>query len=347
MKKLAVSATAVAALALAGWLARDALLEKAIVARMDETLTRVDHSLLTDGALHVFLCGTAAALPDEKRAGPCTAILAGGEFILVDAGPASWRNVDLLNLPVGKLSAVLVTHLHSDHIGDLGEAATQSWIAGRARPLDIYGPPGIEQVASGLRQVYAADVRYRIAHHGADYLMPTGAELADHAIPMPKGDAAVAVFERNGVKVSAFRVQHAPVDVALGYRIDYAGGSVVITGDTAKTDSVSANARGADLLLHEALAMHMVERASARAGELGLARTAKLAGDVLDYHTSPAQAADIAQAAGVRKLVLTHIFPPLPNRLAEHLFVEGAAEKFSGEIVLGEDGMRFDLPALP
>ena len=344
MKKslLAVMAMLVAASGVL-YLKREALLERIMVQRIDQTLARVNESPLQDGALHVFLCGTAAALPDADRAGPCTAILAGGEFILVDAGPASWRNLDLNNLPVGKLSAILVTHFHSDHIGELGEAITQSWIAGRTQALDIYGPPGIAQVVEGFQMAYAQDVGYRVVHHDAAFMPPQGAVANAHVLPLPTGDEAVPVFERNGVKVSAFRVDHAPVDPAFGYRIEYAGRVVVISGDTRKTTSVAANAHGADLLVHEALASHMTNRASARAAELGLKRTAKLAADVGNYHNTPVEAAQVAQAAGVKKLVITHVFPPLPNTIARRIFMRGTAEAFNGPIVLGEDGMWFTL----
>jgi ribonuclease Z len=326
-----------------GFLQRGPLLDHIVRARMDQTLQRIDKSLLTDGKLHVFLCGTAAALPDPDRAGACTAVIAGGQFLLIDAGPASWRNVDGLNLPVAQLSAVLVTHLHSDHIGELGEAIEQSWIAGRTQPLDVYGPPGIDDVVSGFAQVYSHDAGYRVAHHGADYMPPQGAHAVAHVLPPPPGSDSAPVLERDGLKVSVFRVDHAPVDYAYGYRIEYRGRVVVISGDTRKSDVVIANARDADLLLHEALATHLVDRASARAKELGLARTGKMAHDITDYHSTPVQAAEVAQAAGVHELVLTHIFPPLPNALARHLFLAGTADAYHGKLVLGEDRMRIDL----
>jgi ribonuclease Z len=344
MKKTLLVIVTVLLLVSAGlYLKREALLERVMLQRIDRTLARVDESWLTDSALHVFLCGTAAALPDASRAGPCTAVLAGGEFILVDAGPGSWRNLDLANLPVGRLSAVLITHFHSDHIGELGEAMTQSWIAGRKQPLDVYGPKGIARVVRGFQDAYAFDVGYRVAHHDPEYLPSAAADAEVHVLPLPEGDAAVPVFERNGVKVSAFRVEHAPANPALGYRVEYAGRVVVISGDTRKTASVAANARGADLLVHEALASQMTDRASARAKALGKARMAKLAADVRDYHTSPVEAAELAQAAGVKKLVITHVFPPLPNAIARRLFMRGTADAFAGPIVLGEDGMHFEL----
>jgi len=151
------------------------------------------------------------------------------------------------------------------------------------------------------------------------------------------------VFARNGLEVRAFRVHHEPVDFAYGYRISYRGRVVVISGDTRKCAEVLENARGADLLVHEALAASLTERAVQRAQALGLTRMAGLAHDVSGYHTTPVEAAQLAQEAGVHELVLTHIFPPLPNALARHLFLAGAAAAYDGKLVLGEDGMRFDL----
>src|SRR5262249_30318137 len=124
----------------------------------------------------------------------------------------------------GALSAILLTHLHSDHIGDLGEAVTQSWIAGRAQPLDVYGPNGTAQVVEGFRTAYAPDVSYRVKHHGEQYLPSAAADTTAHEIALPQDQlSAVPVFEKNGLKVSAFLVDHRPVEPALGYRFDYRG----------------------------------------------------------------------------------------------------------------------------
>lgn len=329
-----------------GYVLRGPLIDAVVAQRSAATLTRVDRSTLTDGQLHVWLCGTAAALPDPDRAGPCTAIVAGGQFVLIDAGPGSWRVVDGLNLPVAALSAVLITHLHSDHIGELGEAIQQSWIAGRSEPLPVYGPPGIDHVVNGFAQAYGADVGYRVTHHDDAYMPHAAAAASANVLPLPVGTDRSPVFERDGLSVSVFRVDHAPVDVAYGYRIEYRGRVVVVSGDTKPSASVRRNAQGADLLLHEALDTRLTERASEQATSLGMSRVAKLALDVGNYHTTPIQAAQIAADAGVQKLVLTHVFPPLPNAVARRLFMAGTAEMFAGERVLGEDGMRFDLAPL-
>jgi ribonuclease Z len=238
LKKLSLLLLALLIVAAALYLARKPILERVIARSADATLQRIDTAILSDGGLHVFLCGTAAAVPDPLRAGACTAIVAGGQLLLIDAGPASWRNVDSLNLPTNKLATVLVTHLHSDHIGDLGEATEQSWIAGRDQPLQIYGPPGIDEVVQGFAEVYRHDVDYRNVHHG-EHAMPTAAAAAvAHVITPPVGTAAVPVFEQNGLKVSVFLVNHAPVDVAYGYRIEFNGRVVVLSGDTLPSESV-------------------------------------------------------------------------------------------------------------
>jgi len=333
-----LAAALAATLALVGC---DRLVDREI----ERNLTRADASVLTSPDLQVVLCGTGSPLPDATRAGPCTAVIAGGIFLLVDVGPGSWEQVDLANLPTNELDAVLLTHFHSDHIGDLGEAITQSWIAGRTRPLDVYGPPGVGRILAGLREVYAFDVEYRVAHHGEDWMPRAAGAAVAHEIALPpEGSlAAVTVFEQGGVRVTAFRVDHAPVSPAVGYRVDWRGRSVVISGDTRKSASLVANAHGADLLVHEALQPKLTERAAGVARRLGLERMAKLAGDVPGYHTTPREAAEEAREAGVKHLVLSHLVPAPNNALGRRLFLDGAGEAFPGEITLGEDGMRFAL----
>jgi ribonuclease Z len=320
--------------------------DRLVDAQIERNLTRVDESILRSPDLHVVLCGTGSPLPDAERAAACTAVIAGGRLFLVDVGPGAWEQVDLANLPLAALDGVFLTHFHSDHFGDLGEATTQSWIAGRARPLAVHGPPGTARLVAGLSQAYAADVEYRVAHHG-EANMPraaAGAEAREFALPHGENAAAVVLDER-GLRVTAFAVDHAPVTPAVGYRFDFAGRSVVVSGDARKSASVVAHARGTDLLIHEALCPPLVERAAAAARRLGRERLAALATDVLDYHTSAVEAAEVAREAGVGRLVLTHLVPGPPNRLARRIFLAGASDAFPGEVVLGEDGMRFDLPA--
>jgi ribonuclease Z len=311
-----------------------------IIAR---NLVRIDRAVLSSPDLTVVLCGTGSPLLDRDRAGACTAVVAGGELFLVDVGPGSAETV-LADLPMDALSTILLTHFHSDHIGDLGEAVMQSWVAGRTRPLDVYGPVGTARVVAGFREAYAQDTSYRVAHHGEEYMPRAAAATVAHEVPLDDDPAASAVvLERGGLRVTMFRVDHRPVEPAVGYRFDYHGRSVVVSGDTRKSASLVQHAKDADLLVHEVLQPELIERAVAVARKLGRARLAKLGTDTISYHTSPREVAEVARGAGVRHLVLTHLVPPPANFLIRRMFTRGMAEVYAGEITVGEDGMRFAL----
>jgi ribonuclease Z len=331
-------------LALAAALAAAPGCERLVARQVERNLQRVDDSVLESPDLQVVLCGTGSPLPDAERAASCTAVIAGGHFVLVDVGPGSWEVLDLANLPIGRVDAVLLTHFHSDHIGDLGEAVTQSWIAGRAAPLEVFGPPGTARVVAGFADAYARDVDHRVAHHGEQAMPRAASGAVARELAVPPAGAATPVFERDGLRVTMFAVDHAPVEPAVGYRFDFAGRSVVVSGDTRKSANLAAHARGADLLVHEALHPGLVGRAVEAARRLGRERLAKLAGDIPGYHASPVEAAETAREAGVAHLVLTHLVPAPPNALARRIFLEGVAEAYDGEVTLGEDGMRFALP---
>ena len=296
-----------------------------------------------DGQLHVVLCGTGSPLADANRAQACTVILAGSEFVIVDAGSGSMRKVASNNLPMQNLSAILLTHFHSDHIGDLGEAMMQSWAAGRTQKLNVYGPPGVEKVVAGFMQAYALDTDYRVLHHGEETMPRSAAAAIAQPIKLKSDDAAALVFERNGLKVLAFKVNHDPVTPAYGYRFEYKGRVVVISGDTAKSANLAKHAVGADLLIHEVIAKNLVEFAAKNFEKSGNKRRAKMASDIINYHTSPTEAAEVAATAKVETLVFTHLVPAVIPQ-TEPVFTRGVSEIFKGKVVIGNDGMRFDLP---
>lgn len=337
------------------------LMSRVIASRMAGNDTQ---ALLDDGALHIYLCGTGSPMPDPSRANACTAVIAGGHIVIIDTGPGSWRNIARARLPADKIDTILLTHLHSDHIGDLGEFAVQSWIAGRKAPLQVFGPTalprpaadrdsqghvfgtsGTADVVKGIALAYNADDAYRILHHGADHLIPDGADMAAHEIPTPKVDELVKVYDKDGLTISAFLVNHHPVEPAYGYRIEYKGRVAVVSGDTKKTESVQRFATDADLLVHEALNHRMVGLIIDALRKRGNDRFADMAHDTLGYHTSPVEAAEIANAAHVKLLVFSHIVPPLPNKLAEHMFLEGVgAARGKGGTDVGHDGMMITMP---
>ncbi len=348
MRRGAVIAIAAGAALIIGVAALQPRLGKAIMAGAFGARAGTDTTQQLPDGLHVALCGTGAPLPDPSRAGPCTAIIAGRHLFVVDAGDGAARNIALMGLPTGRVEALFLTHLHSDHIDGLGPVMLMRWTGAAAtQPLPIHGPPGVERVVAGFRTAYTLDAGYRTAHHGEAIAPASGfGGAAKVFTPPPRGSSGqVTVLEKDGVRVTAFRVDHGPVDPAVGYRFDYKGRSVVISGDTAASASLVANARGADLLVHEALQPRLVEPMTRALAARGLQGIAQITRDILDYHASPETAADQAQAAGVRHLLFTHVLPPLPFRSAYPAFLGDARRRFDGAITVGEDGMMFSLPA--
>src|SRR5262245_45150710 len=173
---------AVAVLGLGTLVLRAPRVQDAIVARIARRRIGRDTSgLLAPDALRVLLCGTSSPIPSPRRAEACTAVFAGGRMWIVDTGPGSWRTLALRRVRGEAIGAVLYTHLHSDHIGELGEFNLQTWAAGRPGPLHVFGPDGVTELVNGFAQAYAADTRFRVAHHGAELLPPERAAM----VPIP------------------------------------------------------------------------------------------------------------------------------------------------------------------
>ncbi|MGH7804171.1 MAG: MBL fold metallo-hydrolase, partial [Candidatus Binatia bacterium] len=162
---------------------------------------------------------------------------------------------------------------------------------------------------------------------------------------VPKDGEAVTVLDEDGLRVTAFLVDHGPVRPSVGFRFDSGGRSVVVSGDTAKSANLTQFAKGVDLLVHEGLAPHLVALMTDAAKRAGRANVAKITQDILDYHASPVEAGEVARDAGVRMLAFTHVIPPLPNAALEEVFLKGVADVWKGPLVVGRDGMTFTLPA--
>ncbi len=293
--------------------------------------------------LSVLLCGTGTPLPDKSRAGPCTLIAAGDKYYLVDAGIDAARNLRLWHVPMEKIAGILITHFHSDHIAELGEMRLQTWGSGRKTPLPVYGPPGIERVVAGFNEAYALDAGYRTAHHGAKMLPPNAVAMI--AKPIAFSGVTGQVSKRDGLTITAIRVHHDPATPAYGYRFDFQGRSIVVSGDTAADEDLARAAKGADVLVHEALSPEMVADLGAVLAAEGQWRSAKIMHDIPSYHTSPVDAARIANEAGVKLLVYTHLLPVLPNGLAERLFLRGVYDVRSDGVIIGRDGLLLRLEA--
>ena len=300
-----------------------------------------------DDGLYAGLAGSGGPFPDIKRAGPCVVVMAGGHLYIVDAGQGAARNITLMGFQMGKVDAVLLTHFHSDHIADLGEIMMQRWVGGsNTKPLDVIGPPGVETVIEGFNRAYSLDSGYRVAHHGEATVPPSGAGGSARPFSLSADeDASVVVVDDGNLKVTVFKVNHAPVSPVVGYRFDYKGRSLVISGDTIPCGSLTKQSQGAEILFQSALQPSMVKLIHDQAGLSSVPSLAKITEDIPGYHSSPEDAAKTAAAAGVKQLVLYHITPPIPHPLLNNIYLGDAGKYYSGPITIGEDGMLFSLPA--
>ncbi len=349
MRKRTMALVAVAAVALISgiavksWQAEigSALFERAVMDRVG----RDSSANLPDG-LHVALCGTGSPLPSPDRAGPCNVVIAGKRIFIVDIGEGGSRNISMMGLPLSKVEALFLTHFHSDHIDGLGPLLMGRWTSGSATsPLPIYGETGVEKVVAGFKAAYEIDDGHRIAHHGPSIVPPSGAGGVAMPFSLPAGSDRAVIYDQGGLRVTAIQVDHGPVKPALGYRFDYKGRSIVFSGDTKKSASLIAASKGADLLVHEALQPKLVNMMSAGFEQKGIKNMAQITKDILNYHASPEEAAESAQEAGVKHLVLSHIVPPLPSKFFNPAFVGDAPARYQGPLTVGEDGMLFSLPA--
>jgi len=299
---------------------------------------------LPDG-LHVAFCGTGSPLPDRSRAGPCTAVIAGTHLFVFDAGEGSSETLSLMGISPGGIDTLFLTHLHSDHFDGLAAMARQHWANASAQSqLRGVGPEGAARVAAGLNEAYAIDSAYRTAHHGDQIMPPTGAGIAATDFVFPPEADQLVVHDADGARIIAFRVNHPPVGGAVGYRIEYGGRSVVISGDTTQSDSLVAAAQGADLLVHEALSTELSGIMQNAAIGAGRENIGVIFHDILDYHSSPEVAGQAAQDAGVGSLALTHLIPTTPIPALDQMFVRGARSTYSGPVWAMRDGDIISLP---
>ena len=317
----------------AGWVVMTPSGQDFILPRLLERAISPAESSANDG-LDVLVCGSASPVRQPGRAQACVAIRAANRVLLVDAGAGSAMVLAQSGWPLEHLEAVFLTHFHSDHIGAIPEINLNTWVAGRPRALQIFGPDGVERVVAGLNEAYALDRGYRTAHHG-EALMPaaSGALQARRVDPVSLDLGA-------GLMVRAAVVNHDPISPAFAYRFDYQGRSVVISGDTVVSEALVELAQGADLLLHDALSVPLIQAMATRMGEVGRERMQRILLDVVDYHAHVDELAGLAQRAGVRQLALYHLVPAFDNLLFERIFHRGLPD----DAIVTRDGTRFELP---
>ena len=297
-------------------------------------------NLPEEDALSAAVCGSRSPIPSPGRAETCVMVRAGENIYIVDIGDGSASNLRSWGIPFNKIKSVLLTHLHSDHISDLADLQLATWInENRETKLDVYGPDGVNLITEGFETAYELDYFFRNTHHGEQIAPLDVAGLSPHIVDLEQPK----IIDEDGLVVTAFKVVHDPVEPALGYRFDYKGRSLVISGDTSYSKNLIENSRDADVLFHEAQANHMINIIRDFNLQRGADLNAKLMEDIITYHTTPVEAAEIANLANVKHLIFYHLTPAPRNYITEIIFLRGIDE-VREEWTLSNDGTMVVLP---
>jgi ribonuclease Z len=273
--------------------------------------------------LKITLLGTGSPTPAMNRFGPSILLEAGEQKLLFDAGRGALQRLAQLNVRWFDVQGVFITHLHSDHVVGMPDLwLTGSFLPGRKSALRVWGPTGTKQMMAYLEQAFGYDISIR----------QTDDRLTAQSVAVLAEDVVEGVvYETGGVKVTAFEVDHGPVKPAFGYRIDYAGRSVVLSGDTSISQNLIRHAQSVDLLVHEVVSPEALLRAG-----IPKARVAQ----ILEGHVSAEQAGEVFSMTKPRLAVYSHIIPPSAT---ESDLLPPTRKTYSGPLEVGEDLMIIEV----
>lgn len=276
----------------------------------------------------VVLLGTKGG-PAIRPGGPMptsTLVQMGGLTILVDAGLGAARAIGEAGLPLTALDAVLITHLHSDHVLELGPLLHTAWTAGLQHEVPIFGPPGIETYWQGFLNAMEYDIALREVDEGrpAFHDLVTIGHITD-----------TRPIDLEGVLISALRNHHPPIDDSFALKLQHGGDTLVLSGDTAPIAEMIPFARDADLLIHEAMLPEGVQAIVDRMGT----DDNRLLDHILRSHSPADDVGRIAAAAGVRALALNHLIPSGDPDITEDHWRDAIAQHYDGALYVGHDGL--------
>lgn len=274
------------------------------------------------------LLGTGCPVVSPGRYGAGTLVECAGKCYLVDVGSGVTQRLVQAGSNGARIDALLLTHLHSDHLVDLYQFIISSWHQNRDRPQVIYGPPGTQAFVDAQMKAWKSERTLRIEFEKRS-------STAAFDIDVIEFDDSREIMAESDAQVSAVRVEHPPVEPAFGYVFEAAGRKLVLSGDTRPCDALVKAAKDADVLVHEVFA-HSHENPALVTG----GRTAETMAAVESYHTTADQVGRIARDARVRCLVLSHI---VPSEADEKQLIASVRRHYSGPVIVGEDLMSIDL----
>ncbi len=286
----------------------------------------------------VYTIGTASPMPGD-RVQTGTAVIVNGHFFMFDVGDGVVRRAENMGLPLNKLDGVFITHWHSDHFMDLASLVSRSWLLGRTNDLHLYGPDGTDSINQSIKGYLHLENKHRVDHHGPQVMDLSKVHAISHEFKNVQNSKEV-IYQKDDIIITAFDVDHAPIEPAVGYTIEYQGKKVVISGDTKKNDLVLEMAQNADLLLHEVILNSLLQQMESTLEAQGSTRNTKIIHDIQDYHTPPAEVAAIAAQAKVKKLILHHFAPPPDFIVIKNLYKKELRD-YDGPIVFANDGDLF------
>jgi ribonuclease BN (tRNA processing enzyme) len=272
----------------------------------------------------IVLLGTGMPRPNPNASGPATAILVGSRVFLVDAGAGVMRQLAAAHLPINGVTALFVTHLHSDHTLGYPDLILTTWVMGRRAPLEAYGPHGLEHMTSHILDAWSEDIHIRIT--GLEHEPPDGYQVHVHEI-----DPGV-VYDSAGVRVTAIRVQHGSWPEALGYRFDTPDRSITISGDTRPSEDLVRAAAGTDVLIHEVYAASRVAPESRSGGN-------DWPHYLHEFHTSDVELGALAARIKPKLLILYHLVRM--GATDDELLAGVRRGGFTGRVVVGKDLDRY------
>jgi len=273
--------------------------------------------------INVTILGAGSPQPDINRFGPSTLVEINEKLFLFDIGRGAVTRLSQLDNPLKilpRLKNIFLTHLHSDHLMGLSDIYMTGWLYGRDDEFNLYGPTGSKDLINNLREAHQADINFRLL------LKKQENPTAGIDATVKEFDKDQLVYDQDGIQITAFVVDHGPIKPSFGYKIEYAGKKVIISGDTKYSDNLIKHSKNSDLIIHE------VAHASAQ-----ILKVKPILNKILSVHTTPYDAGRVFEATKPKLALYNHL---LLFGSSPELLLTQTKKTYSGKVVVGQDLMK-------